>query len=115
MAESKWEPGSEHLEWLDANGHGLAPLTGTDTRALKAIAQCWEVYAYTRQDSVLVAVCALLQSLQPKCWPLAKELIARSMDWSDRDPVWKKTQDIREAGAAATRLWLKAGAPLDGR
>jgi hypothetical protein len=68
----------------------LGMLTGTDARTLRAIAALWEVYAYTGELAVLDAVSKLLQPklLQPKCWRFAKELIARSMDWSDRDRVW---------------------------
>lgn len=48
----------EHLRWLKANGHDLAPLTGTDARALAAIAACWrlepapELQVLHRQDRV---------------------------------------------------------------
>lgn len=79
----------EHLRWLKANGHNLAPLTGTDFRALAAIDACWQLYAHADNDEqVRVAVRALLTQMQPKCWPLARELIARAMDWGDRDRLW---------------------------
>ena len=66
----------------------LGAVTGTDARALRAIAACWDVYAYTAEPAVLDAVSALLTTLQPQCWRFARELIARSLDWSDRDRVW---------------------------
>ena len=66
----------------------LGALTGTDHRALHAIAACWEIYSYTRDERILRAVEILLAHLQPQCWRFAKELIARSMDWSDRELVW---------------------------
>jgi hypothetical protein len=68
--------------------HDLGALTGTDHRALNAIAACWELYAHTQDPRALDAASAALHFLQPKCWRFAKELIARSMDWEDRDRVW---------------------------
>lgn len=78
--------------WLRANGHDLGPLTGQDSRALDAIAACWELYSNSDDDGVqgaLDAVRALLPAMQRKCWPLARELIAYSMDWGDRDRLWR--------------------------
>lgn len=80
----------EHIRWLKANGHNVAALTGTDHRALEAIAACWELYSVERQDNALSAVRCLLGSMQRKCWPLAKALIPRSLDWSDEEPVWAR-------------------------
>lgn len=81
----------EHLRWLQANGHDLAPLTGQDHRALAAIDACWELYSCSDEDGMdgaLAAVRALLPAMQEKCWPLAKELIARAMYWGYRDRLW---------------------------
>lgn len=83
----------EVLVWLRANKHDTAPLTGTDVRALLAIGQCWQLYATTRAPRVLNAVCALLQMMQPKCWPLAKAAIPWAMDWTDEAPIWSKVID----------------------
>lgn len=67
----------------------LAALTGTDTRVLNAVAECWRVYAYSRPDyAALRAAAALLPLMQKHTRPLARELIAWAMDWSDRDRVW---------------------------
>jgi hypothetical protein len=66
----------------------LGAITGTDSRALHAIAACWELYSVSGREVVLDAVPPLLTQLQPKCWRFAKELIARSMNWEDRDRVW---------------------------
>lgn len=80
----------EPLRWLRANRHDLGALTGTDTRALLAIAACWRLYFNADdQTSVLRAVVELLASLQPKCWRLAKALIPWAGDWSHEDPVWR--------------------------
>ncbi len=79
------------LKWLKANGHDLGPLTGQDTRALVAIADCWDLYASADEDGSVAAIEAirwLLTGMQPKCRPLAKELVARSLDWDDRERLW---------------------------
>lgn len=78
----------EWAKWLKANKHDLAPLTGTDTRALRAIDACWELYATTHSTHAIDAVRELLYLLQAKNHHLARELIARSMDWPDREKLW---------------------------
>lgn len=78
-------------EWLAANGVDLAPLTGQDGRALRAIAECWELYSYCSTPEIaLCAIRALLLAMQPKCRELTKLLIARAMDWNDVDRLWPK-------------------------
>jgi hypothetical protein len=78
------------LNWLQSNKHGLGMLTGTDARALKAIAHCWDLYAVADDPAlVLAAIAMLLGTMQPKCWIFAKELIAHTLDWADRDRVWR--------------------------
>lgn len=70
-----------------------AMLTGQDTRALAAISACWDLYASSDEDGqrgALTSVRALLPALQTKCRPFARELIAYSMDWSDRARLWKQ-------------------------
>lgn len=84
---------ASHIAWLRANGqrHALAALTGQDASALAAIAHAWELYARADGDgqrAALAAVRALLLAMQPKCRPLARELIARSLDWHDRARLW---------------------------
>lgn len=69
----------------------LGALTGQDSRALGAIARCWDLYACSDDDgarAALAAVRALLAAMQPQCRFFARELIARSLDWSDRDRLW---------------------------
>lgn len=87
----------EHLRWLRANGHGLGALTGTDHRALEAIDRCWELYAHTGSERVLAAVAGLIGEMQPSTRFFARELIARAMDWGDRDRLWPLVVDVREA------------------
>ena len=82
------------LRWLKANGHDLAGLTGSDTLALRAIAALWELYAVERKSMVLPAVTLVLAHLQPKYHFFAKQLIAYSMDWSDREHLWSVVAPI---------------------
>lgn len=83
--------------WLKANGHDLGALTGQDSRALAAIAHCWDLYAVSDvagERAAYEAIGHLLRSMQPKCWVLARALIARSMDWNDVDRIWPMTDDV---------------------
>lgn len=79
---------SDALQWLRANGHSLAPVTGTDARALKAFAHLLDLYALTGSSSVVVALAVCVAEMQPKIAPLARELIAWALDWGDRDRMW---------------------------
>lgn len=108
-------PAPEWVRWLDANGHDLGVLTGQDYRALGAIDACWQL-ARESEANAVAAVRALLPLLQPSCLPFARELIARWMDWSDRERLWPKViahvaraTNIRELIAAHYEL---GGAPL---
>ena len=77
-------------ERLSVNG-GLGILTGQDARALLAIAHAWDLYFVSDQDgrhAALGAVRHLLNAMQRKCWPFARELIAFAGDWSDVDRLW---------------------------
>ena len=69
----------------------LGVLTGQDARALTAISACWELYSSSDdagQQAALDAVRGLLPALQPQCRTFARELIAFSLDWSDRARLW---------------------------
>lgn len=82
------------LTWLRNSKYDLAPLTGTDTRALLAIARCWKLYFNAdRPELVLQAVAALLRCMQPKCWHFAKALIPWAGDWSHEETVWQRLSD----------------------
>lgn len=72
----------------------LAMLTGTDQRTLHAIAAVWN--AYGREGDGPLVVALLLDRLQEKCWPFARELIAQQLEWTDRDPLWAKVMGWRE-------------------
>jgi len=82
----------------------LAMLTGQDCRALGAIAHCWALYAASDEPGgrgALAAVRALLPGLQAKCHGFARELIAQSLDWDDREPLWNAVVGVR-AGEMVT-------------
>lgn len=102
--------GSEHAKWLKANGHSLAPLTGTDARALAAIAACWTLYSVERDPRVLDAIATLVQVMQAKTRPLAGALIPWAMDWSDEARLWPMIEravervDAYAAGRLARRV-----------
>jgi hypothetical protein len=82
-------------KWLrgrcNALGWELGLLTGQDVRALAVVAASWELYFCgdaAGQQAALESVRALLPGMQRAAWPFAKELIARSGDWGDRDRLW---------------------------
>jgi hypothetical protein len=69
----------------------FAPLTGQDSRVLSAIAACWQLYSSgdaAAERAALESVRNLLPAMQPKCWWIARELIAMVMDWDDREKLW---------------------------
>ena len=85
---------ADALRWLAGNGHDLAPLTGTSTKALCAVAHLWQLYAYSRSEAVLRAIGDLVHSLGG-CDDLAKELAAWAMNWGDREPLWAEVLRLR--------------------
>lgn len=91
MAKSK--PVSEQtLEFLRGNlgKRALAPLTGTDFRALIAAALIMEAYSGDRHPDYLAAFALVVRRMQRKCWYFAYHSIAKALDWSDRMDVWMK-------------------------
>lgn len=67
----------------------LAPLTGTDARALDAAIHIVEAYSYNRDQSVLTAFRLMVERMQPSTRELAFHAIAMAMDWNDRWSVWR--------------------------
>lgn len=78
------------LPWLRANlgNKCLAPLTGTDARALAAAVQIVELYAYHPDPELLKAFGTVVKQMQRKTWHLAFHAVAHVMDWNYRDVVW---------------------------
>lgn len=91
----------EHIAFLKANGHELGALTGTDAKALTAIAALWHLYAYTRTTSVIGAINVTLLEMQMSTRHLARPLIAHAMDWSDVEDIWP---DVNAAPRQPARL-----------
>lgn len=66
-------------------------LTGQDLRALNTIAPLWEMLANAddaSQRAVIKAARWIISTMQESARPFARELIARTLDWSDRDRIW---------------------------
>jgi hypothetical protein len=77
--------------WLRDNlgARALAPLTSTDAYALRAAVQVVELYAYTREPSLLGAFRACVEQMQPGTRYFAFHAVAHVMDWSDRWTIWR--------------------------
>lgn len=84
-------------KWLQANGVDTAPLTGTDHRCVIAVAALWDIFAGTPSIHVLAAIRSTLFVMQPSTRDLTKQLIARSMDWSDIDKLWPRVLVVGRA------------------
>lgn len=83
-------PASTVLDWLRSNlgSRALAPLTGTDTKMLRAAVQIIEAWGYHRVPQLLQAFAFVVAQMQTKTQWLAYHAIAHPLDWSDRDRVW---------------------------
>lgn len=78
----------------------LGMLTGQDARLLAAISACWELYSgadEAGERAALDAIRCLLMALRPQCRPFARELIAFSLDWSDRARLWRLVEPEPES------------------
>lgn len=76
--------------WLTSNlgPRSLAPLTGTDAKALKAAVHIIELYSYHGTPEVLEAFGIIVRCMQTSTQELAYHSIAHVMDWSDRRQCW---------------------------
>jgi len=91
---------------IDLAPQALAMVTGQDARALHAIAACWDLALAGDEDGVnagLAAAAALLDGMQEKCWPIARELLAQQGEWSDRAKIWPRVLARRAARALSWR------------
>ncbi len=84
------KPCTTIAKWLRENlgPRCLAPLTGTDSRALDAAVQIIELWAYDRDHHLEVAFGLVVARMQPKCRELAYHAIAHVVEWSDRARIW---------------------------
>ncbi len=80
------------LPWLRANlgKQCLAPLTSTDSYALRAAVQCVELYAYTSSQDAVGAFALVVGQMQPHTRRLAYHAIAHVMDWGHRAELWER-------------------------
>lgn len=77
--------------WLKANlgPRCLAPLTGTDWRALRASVEIVELYLEHRSAKVTHAFGLVVSTMQAHCRYLAFHAIAHVLDWGDRAKIWQ--------------------------
>jgi len=88
-------------------------ITGQDARALNAVAALWEMYAGADDDSqrnAMMAIRWVVSTMGDGSKPFARELIARSLDWSDRDRLWPVV-----TAPAGPPPQLRAAPPTDKR
>jgi hypothetical protein len=90
MSKPYRPPSVTVFPWLKSNlgNRALAPLTGTDTRALRAAVELIELYAYDSGVDVLEAFRLTVQRMQPHTRQLAYHAIAHIMNWEDRATIW---------------------------
>lgn len=79
----------EHLNdeisaWMSANyGDGiLAPLTGTDWRAMRALVYAWDLWLYVQSPAAFRAAVDLLRCMQRTTRDLGVSIIPMIGDWS---------------------------------
>lgn len=86
----------------------LGMITGQDRRALSAVAACWSLYGGSDdagRAGALMAIRALLPAMQGQCRMFARELIAQSLDWPDRERLWPLVQ----GPLVACSCWTDSG------
>ncbi|HEX4085287.1 MAG TPA: hypothetical protein VHY22_10280 [Chthoniobacteraceae bacterium] len=78
--------------WLRANlgKRCLAPLTGTDAKALDAAVHIVELWAYDESAAVIQAFGLVVDRMQPHTQVLAYHAIAKVTEWHYRDVLWEK-------------------------
>ena len=88
-------------KWLThhAGRDALAPLTGQDTRALRAFVHLVELNAHSDangQRRALEAMRATADAMQPSTRYLAKIAIPHLMDWPDEERLWRLIGQLSE-------------------
>lgn len=79
-------------KWLEANlgKRCLAPLTGTDARALLAAVQVVELWSEHRGKEVAEAFRLIVLEMQPHTRRFAYHVIAKVADWGHRQQLWNQ-------------------------
>jgi hypothetical protein len=97
-------PCVEIYKWLQCNlgKRCLAPLTGSDHKALDAAVQTVQLWTYCDdRASVAKAFGIIVSQMQPGTRWLAYHSIAKVSDWGFRDELWDAAgldfEDIRDA------------------
>jgi hypothetical protein len=82
------------MPWLKSNlgQRCLAPLTGTDAKALAAAVHIIELYCYNPSAAAITAFRIVVLQMQPSTRHLAFHSIAHVMDWSDRTAIWEAAE-----------------------
>jgi len=96
--------------WLKENlgKDCLAPLTGTDARALSAAVHLIELYSINYRPEVLEAFALTVGFMQPSTQGLAFHAIAHVLDWGDRIELWAKA-GLSEASIPRTKCMYEPG------
>ena len=115
MAKSKLpkQPCETIYAWLRENlGSGcLAPLTGTDARALLAAVQIVELYSVDRDLATAEAFALVVLRMQKRTEYLAYHAIAHVLDWGDREALWTLAGlDLNAPGIDRVCVWEPGGA-----
>ena len=88
-------PAATVLQWLreQLGPHALAPLTSTDSQALRAaveIVRLWATCDEAHEDRLLTTFGAVVLTMQPHCREFAFHAVAHVGDWSTRRELWRK-------------------------
>ena len=84
----------------------LAPLTGTDWKALRAAVHLLQLYAYNGHDAVLDAFRLTVLEMQPSTRQFAYHAIAYVSEWHNRAVWW-----ARAGLPPYERIWVLKMAP----
>lgn len=84
----------ELLAWLKANlgPKCLAPLTGTDAKALAAAVHILELWSYSESPDLLQAFAIVVRAMQRSTQELAYHAIAKCSEWHHREPLWRAAE-----------------------
>lgn len=106
MSKRENERCRDACKWMQANyGRAcLAPLTGTDWRAFKALVHAWELWTYTRTPAAFDACVMLLRCMQRSTRDLGVALVPFAADWSDEERVREMIRVMPTPGCEDKKL-----------